>query len=162
LITGGSHPINVGKGTGRMINPTLRADYLPSSDDPKVKLALAFYREALGVNSIPYQFLGFFKIINILFQTGSEQEGWIRRTLPKLTDHLALPRIEVLRRQHTDIPKYLYGSGRCAVAHAFAEPLVNPENPRDSERLVLDLPLVKALAAYLIEHEFGIKSIQTV
>lgn len=56
----------------------------------------------------------------------------------------------------------MYESGRCAIAHAFSEPLVDPEDPDDSARLQKDLPLIKALAQHLIESELGVKSIQTI
>lgn len=61
-----------------------------------------------------------------------------------------------------NIGHYLWVSGRCAVAHAYAEPLVDPEDPEDSARLQKDLPLVKALAEHLIEHELGVKSMSTI
>src|SRR3989442_2428284 len=57
----GTQPIWIGKGRGRMVNPNFRADYLPDPSDPKARLALALYREALTVNSAPYRFLGFAK-----------------------------------------------------------------------------------------------------
>jgi len=57
---------------------------------------------------------------------------------------------------------YLYVSNRCAVAHANAEPLVDPDDPGDRRRLTSDLPMVKALAEYMIEQHFGVKSAHTV
>jgi len=62
----------------------------------------------------------------------------------------------------TDIGEYLYASGRCAVAHAGTDPTVDPENPEDIERLSKDLPLIRAMAAHVIEKELGVKSRQTV
>ncbi len=162
MITGGSHPIQVGKGVGRMVSPQFRADYLPAPENPKAQLALAFYREAKGLNSIAYQFLGFFKILNVLFASGPEQIRWINSVLDKLEDHLAEPRLRSLRQSGEDIGDYLYRSGRCAVAHAFAEPLVDPDNIEDGKRLQEDLPVIKALAEYLIEHELGVLSLRTV
>ena len=61
-----------------------------------------------------------------------------------------------------DIGEYLYGSCRCAVAHAGTDPTVDPENPDDMERLRLDLPVIRTLASYVIEKELGLKSSQTV
>lgn len=51
---------------------------------------------------------------------------------------------------------YLYESGRCAIAHAYSEPVVNPENAEDLERLELDLPLMKELAEFAIKSEYGV------
>lgn len=163
MTTGGSHPIGVGKGPGaRLINPHFRVDYLPDPPDPKARLALGLYREALNVNSIAYEFLGFFKIINVIYQGWHDQVAWINRTVDLLDNHSAKSRLAVLKKEGKDIGEYLYVSGRCAVAHAFAEPLVNPEDPSDTRRLTDDLPLIKTLAEYLIEHELGIQSQRTI
>ena len=53
-------------------------------------------------------------------------------------------------------PVPLYESGRCAVAHAFADPLVDPDDLADLRRLSADLDVVRALAEYLIEHELHV------
>jgi len=50
----------------------------------------------------------------------------------------------------------LYASGRCAVAHAFNDPVVDPDDPKDVFRLSADMPVAKALAEHLIEHEYRI------
>ena len=97
--------------------------------DAKTRLALALFREARTVNSTPFGFLSYFKILNIFwkdkFETinGQRQnpmiEG-IRATLPKLKDELAVSRLRALDTIEPDVPKYLYESGRCAIAHAYA------------------------------------------
>ncbi|KAF5882543.1 hypothetical protein, partial [Rhizobium sp. PEPV16] len=55
----------------------------------------------------------------------------------------------------------LYGSNRCAVAHAFGT-TANPEDPADMRRMRQDLPVAQVLAEYAIEHHFGVKSSQTI
>jgi hypothetical protein len=159
--TGGS-PGGIGKGPpARLINPRFRADYLPDVKVPKAQLCLALYREAMNLNSKPFQFLGFFKIINALYEGGPDQKAWVNNTLPLLNDHWARERLEELRKLHTDIGEYLFVSGRCAVAHAFNEPLVDPDDPEGTQRLDADLPVIKALAEHLIESQVGIKSART-
>lgn len=163
MITGGSHPIRCGKAReARMIDPKFRIDYLPDPTESRARLALGFYREALGLENLSYQFLGFFKIINVLHKTGPAQKMWINRSIDQLDDHLAKPRISELKGSGLDIGQYLYESGRCAIAHAYAEPLVDPEDPEDTARLRKDLPVIKALAEHLIESELGIKSTDTI
>jgi hypothetical protein len=158
----GGRPGGVGKGAGaRLISTRFRVDYLPETSDQKAQLCLALYREAMNLNSKPFQFLGFFKIINALFERGSDQKAWINKTLPVLNDHWARERLEELQKLHCDIGDYLYESGRCAVAHAFDKPLVDPDNPDDTQRLDADLPVIKALAEYLMESRVGIKSART-
>lgn len=161
LGTGGG-PGRIGKGPGaRMINPHFRVDYLPNTLDARAKLALALYREAQNLNSPPFQFLGYFKIINTLHVSGPQQTTWINECVPKLNDFRAQERVQELVRNESNIGSYLYESGRCAVAHAFSEPIVDPDDPADTMRLIQDLPLIKALAEYAIEHEFHLKSVRT-
>jgi hypothetical protein len=158
----GGRPGGVGKGPGaRLISTRFRVDYLPETTDTKARLCLALYREAMNLNSEPFQFLGFFKIINALYKTGAEQKAWINQTLPLLNDHFATERLKVLQKQQRDVGEYLYESGRCAVAHAFNEPLVDPDDPDDTWRLTADLPVIKALAEHLIESQVGVKSART-
>lgn len=124
--------------------------------DEKARLALALYREDLSVNSVPYQFLGFAKIINVLHAGGSAQKAWIGAVLPNVTDADARARLAELSGEVADVSAYLFESGRCAVAHANTSPVVNPDDVEDFLRLSKDLPLIKALAEHLIETELGV------
>jgi len=133
--------------------------------DEKARLALALFREARTVNSTPFQFLSYFKILNIFWKDrlvtidGQRQnhmiEG-IRATLPKLKGELAVSRLRTLRTTEPDIPKYLYESGRCAIAHAYADPIVDPDDVSDLRRLSEDLQIVKEIAEHLIEVELRV------
>lgn len=152
---------------GRILGPAIVTDLVQPIDPcflirwnplpgSKQRLAVALYREALSVNSPPYQFLGFFKIINILYKSGLEQVQWIRATLPKLNYIPAQERLATLQHSQPDIAQYLYESGRCAVAHAFVDPLVDPDDTTDLRRLSADLDVIRALAEHLIEHELHV------
>jgi len=71
---GGSAPHRVGKPLRvRLVNPTFHADYIPDVPDPKATLALALYRDGMSVNAIPFKFLAFYKIVNMLHAHGPEQ-----------------------------------------------------------------------------------------
>lgn len=161
---GSGYPGGVGKEEGpvRYCHQNFRIDYLPSTTAPKARLCLALYREALGLNNDAYRFLAFFKIVNVLHEGGRAQKKWINGTIPKLLGHRALERLAELKTTESDFGHYLYESGRCAVAHAFAQPVADPDDPADTERLSADLPIVQALAEHLIEFELGIKSAATV
>lgn len=139
------------------------ANYLPQSTDPRARLALALYREALGLqrDSAPYAFLGFAKILNI-HGGGKKQVAWINDVVDKLRGPFAPGRVAEIKATETDVGEYLYGSGRCAVAHANNDPVVDPDDASDTLRLRRDLPVVKALAEYFIEHELGVKSLSTI
>jgi hypothetical protein len=56
----------------------------------------------------------------------------------------------------------LYRSGRCAVAHAARQPIVDPDKPEDFRRLGSELPIVRALAVKAIEEVFGVETRATV
>lgn len=92
---------------------------LPEPSDREARLGLALYAEALRVNSVPYAFLGFFKIINIVVPDGgASQEQWVNANVDAVSDKAALARVADLRAQGRNVGKYLYESGRCAIAHA--------------------------------------------
>jgi hypothetical protein len=149
-------PMRGGKGN---TNPILCQGYSPffkAPNNSNARLAMAIYREAKSVHYTPYEFLSYFKIINILYCKGSLQKKWINNTIPHLTDKKALERINQLKSQESDIGAYLYESGRCAVAHAGVDPVIDPDNPNDFLRLSGDMPVVHALAEYLMINELGL------
>jgi hypothetical protein len=130
--------------------------YIPKISTPLAELAIALYREGMSVDSIPFSFLSFFKILNIQHKNGGVQQTWINDNLNKVSGVLEIQRLQELQISHQNIGKYLYEQGRCAVAHAYNTPIVNPDNYSDSRRLELDLPLIKELANIYIEDEFGV------
>jgi hypothetical protein len=123
--------------------------------DDKSRLALALYREARSVRSIPYEFLGYFKIINIRYDNRTSQEDWINKTTPVLADEDAKNRLRELAYK-PNIGHYMFVSGRCAIAHASHNPVVCPDKPEDLFRLSSDMPVARALAEYIIRNELGI------
>ncbi len=140
--------------------PPLCKDYCLPEDvqvppDAKARIALALYREATSVRSTPYEFLGYFKIIELCHGGKRGQIDWINRTIPLLSDRRAKERVGELGATQ-DIGDHLYGSGRCAVAHASVRRNVDPDSPDDVFRLSADMPVARALAEHLIEYELGI------
>jgi len=150
-------PMRGGKGVN---SPILCKGFAPANletpDNPKARLATAIYREAKSVHNTLYEFLSYFKIINIVYQNGPSQKKWINNTISHLSDRKALDRIDQLRSQESDIGAYLYESGRCAVAHAGVDPVVDPDNPNDFLRIDVDMPVAEALAEYLMVNELGL------
>lgn len=132
--------------------------YLPLMLDEKAELGLALYREGLSVNSVPFRFLSLFKVLNILYASGVGQEKWINDSLDAIWYQPAVDRLREIRVLHHDVGRYMYVQGRCAVAHASSNPLVNPDIYSDRRRLESDLPLMKELAALFIENELGVRS----
>jgi hypothetical protein len=133
--------------------------YLPDPDDPNARLALGLYREGMYLNHVAYQCLSFFKILNIFLRGSAQQIAWIDDNLPKVTDQQAKRRIASVGR---NVGQFLYGSNRCAVAHAGGTPTADPENPEDMAQLRDDLPLVRGLAEIAIEEHFRVKTASTI
>lgn len=119
------------------------------------RLALALYREAVTVNSIPYSFLGFYKVIGVCLGENKDASTEIAEILPKLTDERATDRIKELKKDDVDIPKYLYEERRHAIAHVTKEPVINPDE-EDTWILSGDVYIVRAIAEHLIEKEMEI------
>ena len=132
--------------------------YLPSAGTVESDLALGLFREGMSVNSVPFAFLSFFKVLNIKYGAGGGQKDWINNNLEHLWYSPAVDRLNELRQVENDIGKYLYEEGRCAVAHAHGNPLVNPDNYSDKRRMENDLKLMQELAALFIEKELGVLS----
>ena len=154
--SGNTVPCAVPKmGFARSVNRDFLTRWNPLRD-PEQQLAVALYREAMSVNSIPYQVLGFFKIINIRHKHGSAQKAWIKATIPRLTESYLQDRLLALQNAESDVAAYLYESCRCAVAHASSEPLIDPDDLTDLRRLSADLEVVQALAEYFIKYELNV------
>lgn len=134
--------------------------------DPKVALALALYREGRSINNTPFEFLSYFKILNIFWKDKFELtngarinpliEG-IKQTLPKITDTEANNRVSQLISMGEEPAQYLYQSGRCAIAHANVSPVVDPDDVSDLRRLSEDMRIVRSIAEQLIERNLGVR-----
>ena len=144
-------------------------DFFPSEvheiTNKRAKLAVALYREAMNMKyySVPLQFLSYFKILNIFwndkYKNGeNELVKGLRDSLPDLKEKDCVERIKEIKKQ--DVPsaaEYLYKHGRCAVAHAFADPIVDPDDITDLHRLSKDMEIMRSLTAYLIKKKLGIE-----
>jgi len=132
--------------------------YLPLATDRDADLALALYREGLSVNSVPFGYLSLFKILNIRLSSGADQERWINDHLKDISYGPASDRFREIEKLHENVGNYMYVQGRCAIAHANSNPLVNPDTYTDRRRMKADFPLMKELAALYIEKELGVAS----
>lgn len=159
---GGPHPFRRAKSNlGSVVTTSFQQKYLPDPIDKNIRLALALYREALGLKNIAYSFLSFYKIINLRFAKGVDQKKWIDDNLQYLYNEDAIQRKDELNSIPEVVSEYIYVSCRCAVAHAGTNPTIDPENFDDEKRLNQDLPLIKNLVEIMIEREFGVKSTRT-
>jgi hypothetical protein len=119
---------------------------------PRRDLALAFYREGLNSRSVYYEFLNYYKILQLAFnENGARIKSWINANVDGLNYSGILERLAEIRHTDPDIAEYLYTSGRCAIAHTKRAPSVDPDKADDLLRLTRDLVIVKGLARRAIE-----------
>jgi hypothetical protein len=144
------------QGLGNAIVDHFDATGLAVPASREARLALAFYREGLSLQHTAYQFLSFFKVFNILNASGKPQIAWLNAHLGGVVGEAACRQRDDLVDRESDVGNYLYTSGRCAVAHAFTTPLVDPDNVEDQHRLSHDLPLIRELAALYMQKELAI------
>ena len=159
--SGSSVPVAVPTRTREIGSSIAFPFYRSIEENPKALLALALFREAKTINSIPYEFLGYFKIINIFWRdkyinNKNEIVEGLKSKIPMLTTSSSKSRLIEIEAEHEDVAEYLYKSGRCAIAHANVEPIIDPDDISDLHRLSRDMPVIKDIAELLMEHELNI------
>jgi hypothetical protein len=126
------------------------------------RVALALMREARSLNHHGYAFLSYWRVLEIAFPESRARVAWMEATLPTLSGQgirEALASIVLLGA--ADVCRHLFESGRCAIAHATGQPIINPDDPRDAARLSCELPVVREMATRVIEERFGIDTLRT-
>lgn len=159
----GSDPILYGSRTvystmGIAGAKSFSCNHMPVIEDENVRKALAFWREGRRLDEVhdSYAFLSFYKVIESQFHDGRARGNWITSHIDQLTDRAA-KRVAELRTAGVDVSDHLFGSGRCAVAHAsFEGEIVDPDVPADRKRLSADLVIMEELARIYIRDELKI------
>ena len=159
--TGGTHPTRVGGlkepvGLRVIHRPGYDPSDLPALPTPSQDLALALYREALGLVDDTYKFLGLFRILNITLRKPADQIRWVNEHLGDLVGY-PIERCRTITAQgEPDVGVYLYHAGRSALAHAALPPVVDPDVMEDTHRINLDLPLLTAMVELYMERELAL------
>jgi hypothetical protein len=159
--TGGTHPTRVGGrkepvGLRFTLHPGYDPADLPTPPTPSQDLALALYREALGLVDDTYKFLGLFRILNITLRTSGDQIRWVNGHLGDLVGYPVERCHAITAKGEPDIGAYLYRAGRSALAHAAVPPVVDPDIMEDTHRINLDMPLLTALVELYMERELAL------
>ena len=129
----------------------------PEEEEPRI--ALALMREGLSLNHHGYAFLSYWRVLELAFPKASARVAWMTSTIPTLSRRgVTEATASIVEQGVTDVGRHLFDSGRCAIAHATSEPIINPDDPGDAMRLYRELPLVRAIAIRAIEDRFGILS----
>jgi hypothetical protein len=123
------------------------------------KVALALMREGRGLNHPGYSFLSFFRALETAIPNGKARGAWVTNNIDRIEGHRAKEALDKLKATvEGDIGRHLRESGRHAIAHAQAEPIINPDDPRDARRLEAELPIIEALAVLAIEDHLGVET----
>lgn len=166
-IGGGSLPAPMGrsKQTGFSICDEFDLSYFPEPTEPKALLALALMREGRGLNHPGYSFLSLYRVLEVALGQGKKkQTEWINAKISAGLDHHHSKKSleELISNGVNDIGAHLYESGRCAIAHASHNPIIDPDDPADARRLWSERPLMLRLAELAIEEHFGVETSHTV
>jgi hypothetical protein len=93
----------------------------------------------------------------------NRRKAWVEANVANIKGHGVKEALDGLAKKGiTDIGTHLFDSGRCAIAHANRQPIVDPDKPDDMRRLSSELPIMMALAQKAIEDEFGVETSQIV
>jgi hypothetical protein len=165
-VGGGSVPNPMGrmKDGGFSIMEEFDLSYLPEPESEKTLLAMALMREGRGLNHPGYSFLAFYRVVELAIgKDWKTQTGWINDQIAGGLTFPAREAVDKLRQQQVqDIGVHLYASGRCAMAHAKNDPIIDPDNPADARRLWAERPIMLALAERAIEEKLGVATRLTV
>jgi methylamine utilization protein MauJ len=165
-IGGGTLPRPMGRDKwsgGFSIRDEFDLSYFPEPASEDALLALALMREGRGLNHAAYAFLSFFRVLEVAFPNGKKQRAWIEANVANLEGHGVKDALDGLAKKGiTEIGAHLFESGRCAIAHASRQPIVDPDKPDDMRRLSSELPIMRALAQKAIEDELGVETSHTV
>ena len=163
-IGGGNLPRPMGrdKERGFSICDEFDFSFFPEVTGEKAQIALGLMREGRGLNHVGYAFLSFYRVLDAAFPTDKQRIAWISAALTDLTGHGVKEALDRIKAQGVaDIGLHLYESGRCAMAHANREPIVDPDKPADIRRLGSELPILRELALKAIEEVFGVETRST-
>src|SRR5262249_9458262 len=155
-LGGGSLPMPMGreKERGFAICDEFDLSYLPEPSDQRALLALALMREGRALNHPAYAFLSFYRVLEAAFPATGARNQWVSACAPSLQAFGVREVLADLAQSGvTDIGRHLYESGRCAIAHARAAPIVDPDDPSDYRRLQSEMPIMVALATKAIEDQ---------
>lgn len=136
---------------------------MPPVVDDTAKLALALMREGRGLNHPAYSFLAFYRVLECALPSGKERGAWMSDAVERVSGQRAMEALDELQGTFKgDVAMHLRESGRGAVAHAAGDPVANPDEPADYQRLTRERPIIEELASMAIEEVLGVQTSQTI
>lgn len=151
------------KGSVTLLPDTIDFNRMPLVARPDAQLALALMREGRGLNHPAYSFLTFYRVLECAIPHGKRRGKWIEGHVALIEDRRASEALDQLGlKDPNEIGRHLRESGRNAVAHAKGDPIANPDDPVEYQRLQRERPIIEALASMAIEEILGVKSSHTI
>ncbi len=148
---------------GHFITGDLALTYLPEAQDANQWIALGLMREGRGLNHPAYAFLSFYRVLEAAIPEGKTRQKWVVDNLDAILDRGGREALDRLKTSGIeDVGAHLYKSGRMAIAHAKSDPIINPDDASDYDRIASELPLMRGLAELAIERVLGIKTRSTI
>lgn len=148
---------------GHVITGDLALTYLPEAQDAKQSIALGLMREGRGLNHPAYAFLSFYRVLEAAMPDGKTREKWVADNLDAIFDRGGQEALGRLKASGIEnVGAHLYKSGRMAIAHAKDDPIINPDDASDYDRIAGELPIMRGLAELAIERVLGIKTRSTI
>ncbi|HXX19975.1 MAG TPA: methylamine utilization protein MauJ [Candidatus Acidoferrum sp.] len=133
---------------GIKVNPAyLLTGYKPGSSARR-NLALALYKEGKNADSVFYAYLSYWKILEVAIPDKKDRWDWINNNAARTYDSQRAAEIVAV---NPNVAEYLDYSGRCAIAHVFHQPVIDPDNREDNVRISKDVRLVESLARIAVE-----------
>jgi hypothetical protein len=112
-------------------------------------LALALFREAVNSGSKFYAFLCYYKILDQAFPKIGDKEHWLNIVAPGQTREKK--RLDQMLGKRTNLEKYLREERVNAIKHVLQKPTLNPDDPKDENKIAFDLDVIRDLARMAIE-----------
>lgn len=120
---------------------------------PADGLALALFKEGKNANSIFYEYLNYWKVIEVAIPDKTKRWAWINTNAPTAFRSEEIP---VDLGTAKSIAEYLDYHGRSAIAHVFRKPYINPDEIDDYRRISKLTFIVEELARLAMRNVMGI------
>jgi hypothetical protein len=134
--------------------------WAPEPSNARALLALALHREGRANSNPAFQYLSYFKVLETVARGKEKLLVLMTRYLPRATERAGWDPWGKPYRSvgvtDADLAREVYEQGRCAIAHAHGEPLIDPDDLSNTEAIYRQVRLVLALAELAIEEEHGV------
>ena len=119
-------------------------------------LALALFKEGKNANSAFYEYLNYWKVIEVAIPRKQERYAWIYTNSPTIVRAEDIPSDLGSAKS---IAEYLDVHVRGAIAHVFTKPYINPDEIDDYRRISKAVFLVEELARHAMKSVMHISTI---